>query len=297
MKEPRFIVVVNPRGGTRRGLAVLEEVKPVFETIGAQLEVRVTKRAGHTAELARTMDLSGCDGFCVIGGDGTIHEAVSGLVERGEPISTPLGIIPGGTGNSVCEHLQCSDPLEATRRIVAGQTRPLDVIRVTSGNQVFYCVNIIGWGIAVDINRTAERLRWLGPLRYAVSAFTHILLARRRWARVVLDGQILEDTFLFVAGCNTKFTGKRMQLAPNAEICDGKIDIVLVRRATRFQMLQLFRKVFDGSHLSLPCVEYHQVRSFGIESKRPDCLNLDGEIKGMTPMTAEVMPGSLRFFS
>jgi sphingosine kinase len=297
MAGAHFVVVVNPRGGTRRGLAVLEEVKPVFESVGARLDVFVTRRAGHTAELARTVDLGDRDGLCVIGGDGTIHEAVSGLIQRGEPVSTPLGIIPGGTGNSMCEHLQCTDPLEAARRIAAGNTRPLDVVRVTGGDEVFYCVNLIGWGAAVDINRTAERLRWLGPLRYTASAITHILRAGRRRARVVLDGLTVEDGFLLVAGCNTKFTGKGMQLAPDADIGDGKIDVVLVRRATRLQMLQLFRKVFDGSHMSLPFIEYHQVRSFRIEPKRPDGLNLDGELKGATPMSAEVMPASLRIFA
>jgi diacylglycerol kinase (ATP) len=85
-----------------------------------------------------------------------------------------------------------------------------------------------------------------------------------------------------------------MKLAPRAEIDDGKIDVVLVRRATRWQMLNLFNKVFDGSHLSLPCVEYHQVRSFSIAPVRVDCLNLDGELAGTTPMAAEVMPGAIR---
>ena len=296
MPVKHFAVVVNPRGGLRRGRTVLEEVKPVFASAGARLDVRETTHPGHAAELASTMDLDGCDGFCVIGGDGTIHEAVGGLIERSPPVSIPLGIIPGGTGNSVLQHFDCSDPLEAARRIVAGHTQSLDVVHVTMGNDVAYCINIIGWGAVVDINRTAERLRALGPPRYAMSAVTHILRAKRRRARVILDDQILEDEFLLAAACNTKFTGKAMQLAPKAEVDDGKVDVVLVRRATRRQMLQLFSKVFDGAHLSLPCVEYYQVRSFGIEPVGVDGLNLDGELKGTTPMAAEMIPSAIRIF-
>jgi len=296
MPAHRVVVVVNPRGGTRRGLAVLEEVKPVFAAARTELDVRVTTHAGHAAELARDMDLDGCDGFCVIGGDGTIHEAIGGLMERDPSDTVPLGIIPGGTGNSVCEHLQYSDPVEAARRIIAGNTEPLDVIRVTMGRSVAYCVNIIGWGAVVDINRTAERLRWIGPPRYAISAITHVLRARRRRTRVVLDGQVLEGEFLLVVACNTKFTGKGMKLAPKAEIDDGKVDVVVVRRATRWQMLKLFNNVFDGSHLSLPFVEYHQVRSFSIEPAKADSLNLDGELKGVTPVSAKMMPGAIQVF-
>jgi len=297
MVTKRFVVVVNPRGGTRRGLAVLEEVKPVFAAAAAELDVRVTSHAGHAAELARTMDLDGCDGFCVIGGDGTIHEAVGALMQREAPGTIPLGIIPGGTGNSVLAHLECFEPLEAARRILAGNTQPLDVVRVTMGSDVAYCINIIGWGAVVDINRTAERLRLLGPPRYAMAAITHILRARRRRAKIVLDGQVIDDDFLLAVACNTIFTGKGMQLAPHAEIGDGKVDVVVVRRASRLQMLKLFKNVFDGSHLALPCVEYHQVRSFGIEPESANSLNLDGELKGKTPVSAEIMHAALQVFA
>ncbi len=295
-QEKHFTVVVNPRGGTRRGPAVLEQVKPIFEAAGADLDVHITTHAGHAAELARTMNLDGCDGFCVVGGDGTIHEAVGGLLRREDSVSVPLGVLPGGTGNSMLAHLQSRDPLEAARRIVSGITQPLDVVRVTKGADVTFCVNIIGWGAAVDINRTAERLRRLGPPRYAIAAIMHIARARKRRARLVLDDEVLDERFLLVVACNTKFTGAGMQLAPHAEIGDGQVDVIFVRRASRWQMLKLFHGVFDGSHLSLPCVEVRRVSSFSIEPKRVDALNLDGEIKGTTPISAKVMPAALHIF-
>jgi len=272
-------------------------VKPVFREAGAELDVRVTTGPGHAARIAETIDLAGCDGFGLVGGDGTLHEVVSGLMGRGKCVSTPLGVIPGGTGNSLLEHLQCIDPLDAARRIVVGNTQPLDVVRVTMGSEVTYCVNIVGWGALVDISLTAEKLRALGPPRYALAAMSHILRAKRRRATLILDGQALEDDFLFVVACNTRFSGKRMQLAPRADSSDGKIDVMFIRRASRLQMLNLFKKVFDGSHLSLPFVEYRQVRSFRIESGSCDLLNLDGELKGATPMTAEMMPAALQIFA
>ena len=297
MAGQRFVVIVNPRGGKQRGILVLERVKPVFAAAGIELDVRVTQHPGHAGEIARTLDLECYDGICVIGGDGTVHEVADGLMQRGEPISIPLGIIPAGTGNTLAQHLRCDDPPEAARRIVTGRTQPLDVVRVTLHDQVVFCVDIVGWGAVADINCTAERLRMLGPPRYAAAALWHILRARRRRARLVLDGQAVDDEFLFVIACNPKFTGSGMKLAPHAEIGDGKIDVVVVRRATRWQMWKLFTKVFDGSHLSLGYVEYHQVRSFAIESTGREPLDLDGEMKGHTPVFAEVLPSALRVFA
>ena len=289
MTPRRLVVVVNPRSGKQRGLAILDRVKPVFAAAGIELDVRVTQRPGHAREIARTLELTGVDGLCAIGGDGTVHEVADGLMQRGELILVPLGIIPAGTGNTLALHLQCDDPLEAAQRIVAGSTQPLDVVRVTLSDEVVFCVDVVGWGAVAEINATAERLRFLGPPRYGAAALWQILRAKRRRATLILDAQTIDDEFLFVMACNPKFTGSGMKLAPRAEIGDGKLDVVVVRRATRWQMLKLFSKVFDGSHLDLEFVEYHQVRS-----QYHDPLDLDGEMKGHTPMSAEVLPSALR---
>ncbi len=86
-------------------------------------------------------------------------------------------------------------------------------------------------------------------------------------------------------------------MAHRAEIGDGKLNVVMVRQASRLQMTRLFLKIFDGSHVSRDCVEYHQVKSFAIESADRGLLDLDGEVKGQTPFHAEVLPGALRVFT
>ncbi|MBM4001215.1 MAG: diacylglycerol kinase family lipid kinase [Planctomycetes bacterium] len=297
MAAKNLVLIVNPRGGVRRGLSILERVRPRFESADVALDVHVTRFAGHAAELARTLDLRGRDGFCLIGGDGTLHEVANGLLQRDEPPSIPVGIIPGGTGNSVLSHLECESVEQAVERILAGNTRPMDVARVTASDERVYCLNIVGWGSAVDINRTAERWRRIGSPRYALSALWHTFRPVRRHARLFLDDRIIEDGFLFVLGCNTRFTGHRMLAAPRADTADGKIDVVVVRRATWLQRLRLLRRVFDGSHLEIPCVECHQARTFRIETERSEWLNLDGEVRGHSPVDVEMVPSALRVFA
>jgi YegS/Rv2252/BmrU family lipid kinase len=287
------LMIVNPRGGTGRGIVILEQVRPIFEAAGWKLDVRITDHAGHAEEIAGSVRLDEYAGLFVIGGDGSIHEVVNGLMKRGQPAAVPLGFIPAGSGNTLHQHLHCTDPLEAARRIVAGRVCPLDAVRVTMDRQIVYCVDIVGWGAVADINGTAERLRFLGPIRYAVASLWHILHARALKARVVLDGRTIDDEFLFVIACNTKFTGKDMKLAPRAEIGDGLIDVVLVRRASRLQLLRLFSRVYKGTHLEMDCIEYCQVKSFAIESEGRESLDLDGELKGRAPFQADLMPAAL----
>jgi len=275
----------------------LEQVRPVFLAAGLRLEVYDTTHPGHASKIAAELDLTGFAGLCSIGGDGTNHEVVCGLMRRTNPDEVPLGIIPGGTGNSLAQHLDCLDPATAAKRIVARNIVPLDVARINFGEGVEYSINIVGWGAAVDINRTAERLRWLGSVRYSFAALWEILRSRRRPLRLTLDGEVIEDKFQMVLACNTRFTGNGMQLAPRAKLDDRLLDIIVVRHATRRQMLQLFSRVFDGSHVEMPCVEYRQVNSLELSSPGREPLNIDGELKRHLPIRVEMVPAALRLFA
>jgi YegS/Rv2252/BmrU family lipid kinase len=275
---------------------VWQQVEPVFNKAGVGFDTLVTEHPGHAAEIAEELDLAQYHGLCLVGGDGTIHEVIGGLMRRGTEVHTPLGLLPGGTGNSVHQHLGYLEPDVAAQQIVNGHIAPLDLLRVRLNDETTYCANIVGWGAAVEINRTAERLRPLGSSRYSVAALWHIVRAQRRALRLVLDDEVIEDEFLLVMACNTKFTGKGMLIAPRAELGDGLIDVIYVRDASRRQMLQMFSKVFDGSHCQLPFVEYRQVRSLAIESNRQDLLNLDGELRGRTPVSVDIVAGALRIF-
>ncbi len=293
----RLAIIVNPQGGAGRGMAILERVRPVFAKAGMELEVHTTTHRGHASELAAHLDFAGYAGLCSIGGDGTNHEVACGLMRRAYPAEVPLGIIPGGTGNSMAEHLECLDPVTAARKIVQGNIVPLDVARVTSEAGIDHSINIVGWGAAVDINRTAERLRWLGSVRYSAAALWEILRARRRPLKLTLDGEVTEDKFHMIVACNTRFTGSGMKLAPRAKLDDRLLDVIIVRRATRRQMLELFSRVFDGSHVDLPFVEYRQVGALELSSPGCERLNLDGELKRNLPIRVEMVPAALRLFA
>jgi YegS/Rv2252/BmrU family lipid kinase len=297
MTRRTMTVIVNPRGGLRRGSEVLDQIRPILTAADIDLNVMVTTHAGHAFQIAHEMDLHSCDGLCVVGGDGTLHEVADGLLQRSEPIRVPLGIIPAGTGNTVAQHLTCDTPMEAAQRIALGHVLPLDVIQVQLKDRLVHCIDMVGWGAVSDINFNAERWRILGRQRYAVAALWQIVRARRRRATLILDGVAHSDDFLFIIACNPKYTGAGMQLAPRAELHDGLMDVIVVQNASRWQMLNLFSKVFGGSHIRLKCVEYHQVKSFEIRTEGQDLMNLDGEMKGFSPVAAEVLPSALSVFA
>lgn len=297
MSSGKFILLVNPQGGTKRGLDILNQVRPIFEESGTEIDTIETEFPGHATELARESDLDGIAGLCHIGGDGTFHEIINGLLARPDGEQVPLGYIPAGTGNSFMYDMGCLDPVEAAERIIAGGTTPIDVAEVQMPGEKVYCMNIVGWGMATDINKSAEKVRWLGEQRYNVTTLLHVMKLKQRSAKLVMDGEESEGDFLFTIACNTKHTGRGMKMAPKSELDDGLIDLVLVRDAGRLKLLQMFPKVFDGSHIDDPIVEYHQVRSFSVTPAEDEILNLDGELKGSTPFSVRMIPSAVSVFA
>ncbi len=88
----KYYLVVNPHGGLKKGLGILDQVKPVFESVGAELTVLETEYAGHARNIARTVQFDGYDGFCAIGGDSTMHEIINGIMKREDGKKLPIGL-------------------------------------------------------------------------------------------------------------------------------------------------------------------------------------------------------------
>ena len=214
---PNGFAVVNPRGGTRRGWSILEQVRPVFAAAAAELDVRSRPSTGHAREIARTANLEGYDGF--VRHRGRRHDPRSRRwpdAARRDPPRFRWG------SSRRAAATPCTSIWDArTRwRPRGGSSRDEPVRWTCRGHD----------GRASGLLRGHHRLgrsRRHQPHRGEAShasdrrdmqwpPMAHPAPKRRR-ARLILDGQAIEDEFLFVIGCNTKFTGKGMQLAPRAK--------------------------------------------------------------------------------
>ena len=286
----KYYLTVNPYGGGKKGPKILKDVLPLFEQKNIELNIIETEYAGHNRDLANQLNMDGYDGFCCIGGDGTLNEVINGLLSRKDRLKFPIGLITGGTGNSFMHDLDCLDPIEAANKIISDKRRFIDVFSCNTDGKNFYGFNILGWGIPTDANILADKLRWMGPQRYNFASIIEVLRHKKRFARVIIDNNSIGADFAFIIGCNTIHTGKGMRMAPLARLNDGLIDLIIVRKVSRFKLLKLFPKVFSGKHIDDPGVDYRQVKQFKIMSEDKSQLNLDGEVLGSTPVEVKILP-------
>lgn len=289
----KYYLVVNPHGGKNRGPGILKKVQPIFKEAGAEVTVIETERAGHARELAKTVTTDGYNGFCAIGGDGTMHEVVNGMMSRSDGQRLPIGLITGGTGNSLMHDLDCLDPEIAVKRILTNRKRAMDIARIDANGEIFYAFNIVGWGLPTDINILADKILWTGTQRYNIASIIEVLKHNQRLAKLIIDGNIVIGDYGFILGCNTIHTGVGMKMAPMAQISDGLIDLIIVKKASRFKLLRMFPKVFSGGHIGDHIVEYRQVREFSVLPMVDHVLNIDGELLGSTPIHVKMLPSAI----
>lgn len=305
----KILVVCNPVGGGGKAKKVLDTVcLPVFKGAGVEAEVKLTERPMHAAELAKTLPLDGVDVLCAIGGDGTLCELLTGFMQRedgGGNVS--LGFIPGGTGNAIMREFHPGggkgrpSALAAAEAIVGGCTRKADVMRseyardaAGASRDVRFSMNGVFWGLGTDANIAAEKMRWMGPLRYDVGIVREILKLRRRPAKLVLDGSTtLEFEMMLVCAMNTKYTGDGLPLSPYAQLDTGVMDIMMNASPIKKRMKAL--KLFDGvkaggTHVYDEAVGIYQCKTMSLETPTPSRLNFDGENVGYTPLTCEIKP-------
>jgi len=287
--------LVNPAAGKHESMAIMGQIKHELDRLNIQSKIFTSERRGSIADFIQTQNFNDVDGICVLGGDGTINEAVNGLMLSGKSQEIPLGIIPTGSGNAFAETLGVLDPKKAIHNILTGTTSLIDVFKIDDKKKTFFAINIIGWGMAAEVNAFAEKLRWMGGVRYSIASLITVMRMKQKHLKAKLDNSSIEGNTLFFLALNNVHTGKGMQMAPNAVLDDGLIDIILVRKASKLRVLKIFTQLFSGSHIKDPFVEYSQIASFDIKTEN-DPLNIDGENMGTSPIQVELINKAVRIF-
>jgi len=292
------LLIVNPISGKKAAKKILPTVVSEFEKNQLQIKIIESEYKGHIESILNTYSIEDYYFCCIIGGDGSFHEAVNGLMKRSDNLKVPLCLVPAGSGNSLARDLGILDLKIAINSIINGKKLSVDISKIDCDNQRIYTFNIAGWGMVATVGINAERFRWLGTSRYTILSIFEIIFKKTNSANIVYYDKDnkkheLNDNFMFAVLCNTIHTGKGMKIAPKAKLNDGLIDLVLIKDASRLKLLRLMSKLFSGKHIYDDIVEYVQLSKFELKTHVTSQLNIDGEIKGSAPFELSVIPQAI----
>ena len=285
----KALLLVNPNA--RRGGDAMEQATETLEHGG--ITVRIEAFTGPSEVEADIMAHAG-DADCIIvaGGDGTLSRAGGAVAKTG----LPLGILPAGTANDLARTLGIPDDFAAAAQVVVeGNQRKID-LGFVNGHPFF---NVASIGLSAELSRALSgdlKRRW-GRLGYALAGLKVLWRARPFTAWITGDGETVRVRTLQIAVGNGRHYGGGTIVEENAEIDDGRLDLYSLELANVWKLALMLRTFRSGAHGAWSEVRTARSHEFEVTTRRPQPVNVDGDLVTETPAHFVVRPDAVTVFA
>jgi diacylglycerol kinase (ATP) len=290
-----FGVILNPTSGKGKGATLGPEFVAELTKLGIQVIDLSGSNYDEAMEKGRLAIAEGAiDALAVAGGDGMMHLGINLCAGT----SIPLALMPCGTGNDAAMTLDVpiDQPALAAKLAVEsfGSPAVVDLGLGVTATRRFYFFNSASAGFDAIVNRRANRWKYpKGPSRYTLAMLYELMTFNSLKYRAKIDGKARDLDGMLCAVANGPSYGGGMLVAPNAAVDDGKLDLFIVHKISKPELIKVFPKVFTGAHVSHPAVEIIRCEEVTLLSQGVP-VYADGEPAGMLPMTVSVAPKALK---
>jgi len=287
-----YQIIINPIAGKGRSLKALNKVTKLLDKKGIDYRVYITERPGHASVIAADLCKTP-NSILVLGGEGTMCEVLNGITDFN---AVTIGLIPCGTGNDFCKFIGIPSKVEHALDIVlAGKTKFVDFIEYNNGGR---CLNCLGTGMDVDV--LVQYLKpgfFKGKLRYYICLLDELFHLKFHKVRIKTDNLDCEKEVFIIALANGKYFGGGMPISPESDVCDGKLNLIIINKLPKRKIPLSLLKFLRGKHLSLPCTESYLVDKASLEILDEGFMEADGEIKEAKTLDCRVVSNTLKLFS
>lgn len=272
---------LNPTAGRGRAGRRTSRIVELLDDAGVSTTLCMSRSVGDLEERVREQVNSGSTKILVAGGDGSVHEAVNGIMRANSRAA--LGVIPTGTGNDFAK--ACGIPLDwehATRLLGDRITSDSRLRRIDIGQMNDrYFANGAGIGFDAKVTQIARSFRWpIGDLVYLVAIFRCMVdgIATPN-IRVSADDVIWDGSLTLANISNGSWIGGMFHIAPMADNSDGKLELLIAAPVSRTRIISLLPKLMRGQHMDEPEISHTSVQQLHIEASEAVPSHLDGEVQ------------------
>ena len=287
----RVLLIANPNVGINK------EKKQIIDRISSRIiqdegtvDVTYSMKPGFGKKYSQMADVEGYDAVFAAGGDGTVNDVASGLINK----KVPLGIIPLGTGNGLARGLNIPlEEKEYTEVLLANNIRKIDSGKISA--HYFFATCGIGFDahIANDFNKPHRLKRH--PLTYFLFGIKNYLFTRPEKVTVIADGREINRKIFALTVANVKEYGSGAIIAPQADPSSGKFIAVLIPKIGIFRALQSVNKLFSGEIEKVGGIEFIECKSLKIKREKRGIYHVDGETyEGDAILNVSIYPSSLK---
>lgn len=295
-------IILNPMADMGNAWRVARDLRSITEQHG-NVTWSGTVYPGHAIELAREASEEGYERVIAMGGDGTVHEVVNGIMQAPEGKRPILGVVPVGSGNDFAHGIgvvKQSD--QALRHALDGEASTIDLALMTDGNgRKVYFDNTLGVGFGAMVTIRSHRLPLLrGFLMYLVSVIQAIVVDHNPITmKIQTDSENWEQKVIYLVLCNGPREGGGFLIAPEAKIDDGILHYAMITDVSRAMMFRILPEVMKGTHGRFKEVKMGTCKKFSVSADRPLYIHTDGEIfaglgTDVRNVSFEVLPSALK---
>jgi len=281
-------VILNPTSGRGKAAKLREKVRALLSGCTELIHWYETEYPGHATELARNIpETSEC--LVVVGGDGTVNEAVNGLLGK----EVPLAVLPVGSGNDFARALGLPFNYRKAYEVLCKKAVKRIDVGLVNGR---YYPNALGLGFDADVVVESNKIcRLRGILIYLYAVVKNIFKYRPYRVKVHLDGRTVEKKILLLTVANGISLGGGFLLTPTAKNDDGLFDVCIIEAMPKLLIFWHLPKVFWGGHVKMKQTSMFQARKVVVEAVTPIAGHVDGELLGTTDHVyrAEILPRAL----
>jgi diacylglycerol kinase (ATP) len=297
-------LILNPMADLGRAWQTANDLRPIAQEFKGELTWSGTVYPTHAIELAKQAAEEGYDIVIALGGDGTVHEVMNGLMQVPENKRPMMGVVPIGSGNDFAYSMGIVEkPPQALANALKGENiQAVDIGLITDEHgRTEYFDNTLGIGFDAVVTIRSHKLPIVkGFLMYLTAVIQTIILNHNAAKmQIETDTKKWEQEVIMLTLCNGPREGGGFMLSPNSKNNDGKMEFLTVTKLSRATMFRLVPEFLKGTHMRFKQVQMGEFKTFSLTSDLPLYIHADGEIytsfgSNLRKASVEILPKALK---
>lgn len=274
----KILVIVNPMAGGGRTPRLLPKIRHWLSESPHEFSFNTTRSPDEMRSEIMKAPAQGINALLLIGGDGTVHQALPAIAET----NIPFGFLPCGRGNDFARNIGLPSKLQKSCSLPSNPSfHQVDLPRIN--NIPFVAVAYVGFDAEVNELANEGKGYFGGTLGYIVCVTKALKSFKPFEVEITIDGDTWRERVMMVTVANAPFYGGGMKIAPDANMNDGLLNICIVKEISKLELLWEFPKVFKGTHIYHPRIMMKSGRRIRLTSDEPRNIYADGEYVGHLP--------------
>ncbi|ARV15759.1 diacylglycerol/lipid kinase family protein [Polaribacter sp. SA4-12] len=295
-----WFIIANPTSGNRKFSIQWEEIQQLLNNKNLDYSFAFTQFSKHEIELVDTAIKQGFRNIISVGGDGTLHHVVNGIMLQRyvKTSDITIAVIPQGTGNDWIKTYNIPNDVEKSIEIIAQKKIILQDIGVleTADKSISYFNNVAGLGYDGYIVNKLKTLKRFGSIAYLLSGLAGLLFYKKTIFKVIFDDKIIETNCLMTLFGICKFSGGGMQFTKDVNSSDGFFDITIAKNLTIFDLIFNIKKLYNGTIVHHKKIETYKTKEIRVipQTSKP-FIQADGELIGTGKVNVKIIEKAVNF--